>query len=281
MTIKWLEHIHLHPSIWLTIVVSLLTGMFVEVSIIFIIVIWHEAGHLIAARLFNWKIVRVTIWLFGGVMETEEHGHKPMIEQLIVTVAGPIQHAFIYLLLLWIHYIGLLPTDLILFALRYNFAILAFNLIPAWPLDGGKLLHIGLSECLPFKKAYDYTLILSMLILFGLLIGQLYYQYNLLNAIIVITFLIWENRLEWKQRFYVFQRFLLKRMEQNQDNQKLLPLSFPSQTSMIEVFSRFYAGCFHPILIEDQHVLTNEQTCLNYYFQTGYYHAKLADLIKQ
>ncbi|WP_440895987.1 site-2 protease family protein [Amphibacillus sp. Q70] len=272
--------IYLHPSIWFVFILSIMTGMFYEIAIIFFIVSWHEFGHFLVAKYFNWDIRRVTLWIFGGVMETEEHLNKPMKEQFLVTIAGPLQHLFIFILLFFIQKTQILTPELISFALRYNGLILSFNLIPIWPLDGGKLLNIGLNYFSPFKKAYQQTIIISCSCLITLFFIMIQFDQALLNFLVLFTFLIWENQLEWKRRLYVYQRFLLTRMNPKKRVDKMMPLTFKSQTTLKDVFSQFYLNRFHPILIRDQQMVTSETDCLVFYFKKGQYHANLDDLIK-
>lgn len=280
---KWNRErlIYLHPTFWFLLVLSIMTGMFYHLSIVFAIVTWHELGHFFMAKYFNWQVRKITLWMFGGVMETDEHLNKPLLQQFFVTITGPIQHILIFLLLLLVQKFEFLPPDLIEFAHRYNLFILAFNSLPIWPLDGGKLLNIMLNCLTPFKKAYQQTLVLSMtclLIFFGLL---MYWENAILNLLILFAFLLWENRLEWKQRLYVYQRFLLSRMDKQKMKKKLMPLTFSSQTALKDVFTKFFYNRLHPILIKDQPMILTETELLHFYFKKGHYQANLNQIIKQ
>lgn len=119
--------IYIHPTFWFVVVLSILTGMFYHILIIFIIVTWHELGHFFMAKSFNWEIRRITLWIFGGVMETEEHLNKPLNEQFLVTIAGPIQHLLIFLIILLLKQTTLLLPEHLAFAYQYNLLILFFN----------------------------------------------------------------------------------------------------------------------------------------------------------
>lgn len=272
--------IYLHPSIWFIFILSIMTGMFFEITIIFLIVSWHEFGHYLMAKHFKWDIRRITLWIFGGVMETEEHLNKPMKEQLFVTVSGPLQHLFIFIILLLIQTFDSVDPDLINFAFRYNSLILCFNLIPVWPLDGGKLLNISLNYFFPFKKAYQETIIISLSCLTLLFMVMIHFDQAIINLFVLFTFLIWENLLEWKRRLYVYQRFLLTRMNQKKRSDHLMPLTFTSQTLLKDVFTQLYLNRYHPILIRDRQMVTSESDCLSYYFKKGQHHARLGDLIE-
>src|SRR5690625_7588673 len=97
MTIrKFIPPIHVHPLLMIFMIISFLTGTFMELSIILAIVLFHELGHFLFARLFHWRIHSIMLWVFGGVMKTEEHGNKPIHEDALVTIAGPLQHIIIY-----------------------------------------------------------------------------------------------------------------------------------------------------------------------------------------
>src|SRR5699024_11704417 len=92
-----------------------------------------DLGHLCAARWFGWRIRGVMLWVFGGVMDTDEHGTRPFHEEVCVALAGPLQHGFVYLFLFMLSGIELLPAHIIETAYFYNTVILLFNLLPIWP----------------------------------------------------------------------------------------------------------------------------------------------------
>lgn len=273
--------IYLHPTFWFVLVLSMMTGMFYHLLIVFLIVSWHEFGHFFMAKYFDWDVRRITLWIFGGVMETEEHLNKPLEQQLLVTVAGPLQHLLILLLIILLRQTNLLLPEYLDFAFRYNLLIVAFNLLPIWPLDGGKLLNIAFNKYSPFKKAYQFTLLFSFASIFIFILIMVQWERALLNSFVLFTFLFWENRLEWKRRLYVYQRFLLARMNQRVRRKKMMPLTFLSQVELKTVFEHFYFNRFHPILIRDKQLITSEMDCLDYYFNQGQYQATLADLTKQ
>src|SRR5699024_2241755 len=146
------------------ILISFLTGTFIELAIILFIVLFHELGHYAMATFFGWHIKNIVLWVFGGVMNTENHGNTSIVEEALVTIAGPLQHVIIYMgmfLLTNSSVQMVLPPSLIEQVLFYNTVILLFNLIPIWPLDGGKLLFTVLSAYVPYRASFTYSLIVS------------------------------------------------------------------------------------------------------------------------
>ena len=187
----------------------------------------------------------------------------------------------VFLLIISLRQTNLLLPEYLEFAFRYNLLNVAFNLLPIWPLDGGKLLNIAFNKLSPFKKAYQYTHLFSFASIFIFILIMVQWERALLNSFVLFTFLFWENRLEWKRRLYVYQRFLLSRMNQRVRRKKMMPLTFSSQMELKTVFDHFYFNRFHPILIQDKHLITSEMNCLDYYCNQGQYQATLADLTKQ
>ena len=234
-----------------------------EIAVMLAIVCIHEMGHLFMAMYLKWRIRRIMLWIFGGVMETEEHGNRPIAEEALVVLAGPLQHLFIYLLLLGFGE-SLLPASVLDIAFQYNIILLLFNLLPIYPLDGGKLLSLVLASVMPYRRAHAATLIFSICCGIVLLVIQLLYFSFVLTTVCLIGFLLVENRLEWKQRYYVFLRFLLKRNE--------LP-SFPMTTiqahkkdRLIDILSLFRRNRLHRIQSKDEGWIISEEALLAKYF---------------
>ncbi|MRH42981.1 stage IV sporulation protein FB [Aquibacillus halophilus] len=254
-----------------------------EISVIFAIVIIHEFGHYTMAKIFQWRIRRISLWVFGGVMETDEHGSKPIREELLIALAGPIQHVLIYLVLIGCSNFSLLPASVILLAFQYNTTILSFNMLPIWPLDGGKILFLMYSSIFPYKKAHEWMIISSIgCSVIAALVFLLFYPFTL-STILLVTFILWENRLEWKQRYFVFLRFLLTRHTDNVKKTKVRPIFVGADAPLMNVFSYFRRNYRHDIYIfdskESEAATIDEQECLNAYFKFKQYQATSGEIV--
>lgn len=280
---KLFPPIHIHPILLIFIIISFFTGTFLQLFVILSIVFIHELGHYSMAKFFKWRIKRIMLWIFGGVMETEEHGNKPIREELFVAIAGPIQHLFIYLLL----YINgfdsmqLLAPPMVDMVLFYNTMILLFNLLPIWPLDGGKILFLLLSTFIPFRRAYNINLVFSMVgCMLFLMIQIAFFSFNL-SAFLILIFLFMENRSEWQRRYYVFIRFLLKRYQGDGSFNKVKHVSVLYNTSLMDVFSHFYKDKKHFIYVSYPNKtrrFLDENDCLHSYFYEKRMNVKIGDL---
>jgi Zn-dependent protease len=111
----------------------------------FLCLLLHEFGHALVARKLNIPVRGITLFLFGGVAEIEEP--RSAGREFAMAIAGPIVSAVLAAGLGLLAAVGLYagwqpPVVLVLTYLAYiNTAVLVFNLIPAFPLDGGRILR--------------------------------------------------------------------------------------------------------------------------------------------
>jgi len=109
-------------------------------------ILLHEMGHAIMARSRGMSIRGINLFLFGGVAELEDEPPSAATE-FLMAIAGPIVSVILgvgFALLAWAGYYGGLmpPAVMILGYLAFiNLLVLVFNLVPAFPLDGGRVLR--------------------------------------------------------------------------------------------------------------------------------------------
>ena len=128
---------------------------------LFTCVILHEFGHILMARRFGVRTPDVILLPIGGVARLERIPDKPK-EELLIALAGP----FVTLVLAAVFYGWLVltgqpitPSDelahapLVVALLVMNVILLVFNLIPAFPMDGGRVLRALLASKLGFVRA--------------------------------------------------------------------------------------------------------------------------------
>ncbi len=119
------------------------------VAAIFGCVMLHEFGHALAAEALGIPTRSITLYFFGGIARLDRMPRAPGAE-LLITLAGPLVNVAIGLVLglaLWVEGVfahGAVWTPLTLFAsnlMIVNFLLAAFNLVPAFPMDGGRILR--------------------------------------------------------------------------------------------------------------------------------------------
>lgn len=267
---NWFQYIQIHPTLMMFVFISIMTGTFVQLFIILCLVTIHELGHFFAARYFNWRTEAIVLWAFGGVMKTDEYASRPLKEELIVTLCGPAQHGIIFIIAYLLQLTGWVPPTLMTDIFYFNAIILLFNVLPIYPLDGGKVLQIGLSFILPYRQAYRSTLILSGVVAISMLLLQLLFLPFTLTAALLIIFLILELVKYYRNEYYTFLRFLLHRLHHPTEKRAFTTIYATPQDRLIDVFNHFKRNKTNRIYLTSQKFFTEQQVLHLYFYEKRY-----------
>jgi Zn-dependent protease/predicted transcriptional regulator len=116
---------------------------FITSLLFFLSILLHELGHSLIARKYNVKVKRITLFIFGGVAEITSEPPKS-ISEFWIAIAGPIT-SFLLAGIFYLLELAAAGDDYLVAPFRYlafiNFILAAFNLIPGFPLDGGRVLR--------------------------------------------------------------------------------------------------------------------------------------------
>lgn len=268
--LQLLSCISIHPLLWFIIVIAVLTGHFKELLMLFLIVFIHEMGHAVTAHFFRWRIKKIQLLPFGGMAEIDEHGNRPLREEFYVTIAGPLQHVWLVLVSFILYQASIISPETFHTFLIHNIVIFGFNLLPIWPLDGGKLIFIFLSGRFAFSKAHKLAMKSSIFFLIMLITASLFIFPIHLNLWVVIAFLIISQYIEWKHRHYVQMRFLIERYYGKQNTiKKLKPIIVDESDLLYHTISKFCRGCKHQIILkrtDKEQITFDENELLHAYF---------------
>jgi len=116
---------------------------------LFLSIIFHELCHSLVARRFGLPMRGITLFIFGGVAEMHEEPENAKVE-FLMAIAGPVSSVLLGLIFMGIHGLGrgLGWPQAVLGVLYYleliNLLLAGFNLLPAFPLDGGRVLRSAL-----------------------------------------------------------------------------------------------------------------------------------------
>lgn len=160
---------------------SYLLGLLAAVGL-FLSVLLHELGHALTARAYGVQTREITLWLLGGVAQLEQIPRTRGTEA-VIAIAGPLVSILLAGLFGLLR--GAVPTDAAVgqFLLGYlayiNLSLALFNLLPALPLDGGRILRSLLALYKPYLEATRTAVTLSKILAFalgllGLFMGNLF-----------------------------------------------------------------------------------------------------------
>jgi Zn-dependent protease/CBS domain-containing protein len=168
-----------------------LYGLLVTVTL-FTLVLLHELGHSVAAMAYGIRVRDITLLPIGGVARLERMPEKP-IQEFVVALAGPAVNVLLAVILAPIIFAlagGLGPmvlsmrsepglTGLLTFLLAANVSLAIFNLLPAFPMDGGRIFRAVMGTFLNFERATAVAVTVGRVLavglgIFGIMTGQFF-----------------------------------------------------------------------------------------------------------
>ncbi len=164
---------------------------FFLILFLFLFVVFHEIAHSVVARHYGIKVRKIVLYPIGGVSEIEEIPDNPS-QEWRMAVAGPLISLVIGFTLLGISLLltpSLLPdvftfsatTGQIFFDLAIlNILLGFFNLIPAFPMDGGRVFRALLAERMNFSDATKWAVNLGKVLGFAMVVIGFFFNFLLI-----------------------------------------------------------------------------------------------------
>jgi tetratricopeptide (TPR) repeat protein len=172
-----------------------LTLLFVTVFLLSILL--HELGHAFVAKFLGVEVKNIVIWLFGGFTNMVHTPEKPL-HRLAIDTAGPIMTLLVGSLFSVSYYfmanhlsnfwMFTYSSRIVFLLALLNASVFVLNILPVYPLDGGRILH-SLSELLFGQpNANLITMTISIPVLLGLIVLGVYaHDYILLTFCLLIA----------------------------------------------------------------------------------------------
>ena len=165
------------------------------ILLLFSCVVLHEFGHALAARRYGIRTRNITLLPIGGVASLERMPDDPR-QEIIVALAGPAVNLVIALLLwLWLllsnsvipEQSGLMTESGFLHRIMViNLVLALFNLLPAFPMDGGRVMRAALSMWVGHRKATRIAANIGQALAMGMgILGLLYNPFLMFIAVFI------------------------------------------------------------------------------------------------
>ena len=235
----------------------IITGYFSNLIVYTSIIIFHELGHFLIAKILNLNPTKIIIYPYGGITKINTRINTKIIKELLVAISGIIFQIIYYIIIILLFKKGIIREYIFNLFRMYHYSILLFNLLPIHPLDGSKILNLCLSIYIPYKITHKLTIIIS--IITSLIIIKINY-YNFNYTTILIICIIADYIIKYYNNIsYQFNQFLLERYLYN--------LKFP-KTKKITKIDYMYRDKYH-IIKENNQFLTEKQV-LKHRFKSNF-----------
>ena len=183
----------------------------------FLITFIHELGHVFMAMIFKIETKSIKLSMFGFSACIEDYKYISFYKQLLILLAGPLTFFISNLLIKNLYLYDVISLVTYHKALLTNKYIFIFNLLPIFPLDGGRIIKLFLDRIFTFKVSKKITIYVSFIFTLAFMMYSsankqyLMYIFLLVNFILNILFL----KKEW--RAFLYERYFFN----NKYNEKL------------------------------------------------------------
>lgn len=183
-----------------------------EIFIGIISIILHEFTHIFFGNRFGCKLYNLKIGITGANAELSDIEELSENEKLILYLSGPLMNLFLAFILYIIF--RLTNIDIFNMACGINLGLFVFNLFPAYPLDGARVLEIILSRYIIYKRSKKIVEILSFFIASILIVmffvSILLHKVNI-SLILISGLIIYSTVLEMKITMYIVMGDMIRK----------------------------------------------------------------------
>ena len=193
-------------------------GVVGQALVVFSVVFLHEMGHVAVAMGYGIKVTEVELLPFGGVARMEGSIELDPLVETYVALAGPLTNGFLAFMGYILNSLGMGNQQWLPFFIQCNLMLGLFNLLPAIPLDGGRVFRAFRALRVGLKNATLQAITLSMwlgTVLAGVGVwllsidGKKYF-----NILVLAIFLIYSAMKEKGSAMYIFMKFLARKKEE-------------------------------------------------------------------
>lgn len=193
-------------------------GLLAQAMIVFGVVFLHEMGHVVVAAGYGIKIPEIELLPFGGVARMDGNLELNPTIETYVALAGPLTNGFLILAGYILHQFGMGNQQWLPFFIQCNITLGLFNLLPAFPLDGGRILRAFASRKYGLKTATEQSVNLSKalgIMAAGLGVWLVCFRGSAyFNWLVMAGFIIYAAVKERGSAMYIFIKFLTRKKEE-------------------------------------------------------------------
>lgn len=186
----------IHSSFLIFLLLLLFSGYINYAVILLIIITFHEIGHIITIKSLGYKITKIVIYPIGGIITTNININISSNKLFLISISGILMQILLGFLI---------PNSINNYEVFHslNIALIIYNLLPIYPLDGYKIYLSLIERCFSYSLCIKISYILSMIGIFIL--------FSYTKSIITFIYLYYLNIFYLLNYKYYMHKFLLER----------------------------------------------------------------------
>ena len=207
------KYFSLHYSFVLLLLASVLLGFFKVMFLYFVCLLLHEFVHSLVARKLGYKIGKITLIATGVTLEAESDEFT-FNEEILIAISAPLFNFSLSLLLVVFWWLIPETYNFTLDLFVINLSIFAFNMLPIFPLDGGRVLLAILSKKKERQVAVMITKTVTIVfacLLFVVFIVSLFFVPNFNFGVMAVTLFLGaiteDKSAVYKRNFYLLRKY--------------------------------------------------------------------------
>lgn len=199
---RLLKRLPIHPTFYLLFAWFVAIGQTVQFFILVLVLLVHELGHFFVAKRLKYKLSSFYLAPYGVALNYKE-GRFLGYDEIKIALAGPLANLFSCILIVAVWWVFPAIYSFTYTFVQLSLSLAVLNALPAYPLDGGRVLVSLLSERIPRKRALKISIWLNgvfCLIFFVLFVVSCFVNYNPTLALMCVFLLggILETKMEGK-----------------------------------------------------------------------------------
>lgn len=254
---------------------------------VFGIVFLHELAHALAARRYGLGVSEIELTPIGGVARIDGLIEADPAAECGIAVAGPLSNLAMAGAGWALQQVNLLTGPGILFFMYANLALGTFNMLPALPLDGGRIYRALLAGRMGYREATSRAVVLSKaiaVVLFAVgLIGVALRGFSI-TLVLLAVFIYYTAQREERNALFVLIRYLSGKREElkRSGSMHTAQLVVKPETTLRVIVNRFVPKRYHLVWVVDAHGkvlgMVTETQILDALFDRGM-HATILDVL--
>jgi stage IV sporulation protein FB len=237
----------------------MIINQWLVIMAVIIAIVIHESGHILMAKCMGITIESIDIMPCGGAIHMASFFKLSLHDEVILCLAGPVANLFSAMICSVIINLGLPVNGFLSLFMAISMGLCLFNLFPALPLDGGRVLRAALARSMPIKKAGKVAALVGYTLGAGLFACGLYVaihgEYNIM-LFIMSYFVVVGAKEEQKNIAYALMKSISRKNQLVMQNGCIenKRLTVYGDILLSQVIKNFSSGKLHHLTIVDENM---------------------------